>query len=270
MVNEIEYTSIKRVLDNLLDHPLLKDVTLEQAVRYTVRFIQLHGYPKLFKDKIEDVEIEDFKGPLPCDLISIIQVKDLATGICLRHMTDTFTPGLVPKNNNYPHLPHTSYDYNHGDPYDYESLKEGRPPKEWYIPNARIYRHEPSFKTQGRCIYTSFPKGIVGISYKSMPVDEEGFPLLIDNEVYLAALEAYIKKQVFTVLFDTGKLSAGILQNAKQEYAFLAGQLQNEMVMPSVSEMESISRMMNTMIPNMTSFDHGFRNLGNREYLIKH
>lgn len=83
MVKEIQYTSIKRVLDNILDHPLLRDVSLEQAVRYTIRFIGLFGMPKLYCDKIEDVEIHEFRGLLPCDLISIVQVKDLATGICL-------------------------------------------------------------------------------------------------------------------------------------------------------------------------------------------
>lgn len=29
MVTEIQYTSIKRVLDNLLEHPMLRDLTLE-------------------------------------------------------------------------------------------------------------------------------------------------------------------------------------------------------------------------------------------------
>ena len=57
MVTEIQYTNIKRVLDDLLDHPLLRDLTLEQVVRHTIRFISLHGYPKLYQDKEEEVEI---------------------------------------------------------------------------------------------------------------------------------------------------------------------------------------------------------------------
>lgn len=263
MITEYQYTSIKRILDSILDHPLLKDVTLEQAVRHTLRFIGLHGYPKLYKDKIEDVEIEDFRGPLPCDLVSIVQVKDLATGVCMRYMTDTFNPGLVPPSSHS----HPSPSYEH-----YIDGKEPKTkyPKDWYISPARIYRGEPTYKTQGRCIFTSFPQGIVGISYKAIPVDEEGFPMLIDNEVYLAALEAYIKKKVFTVLFDTGKISAGVLQEAKKDYAFLAGQVRAELTMPSIGEMEAITRMINTMIPNVTTFDRGFVDAGNREYIRRH
>jgi hypothetical protein len=119
-------------------------------------------------------------------------------------------------------------------------------------------------------IFTSFPEGKVGLAYKAIPVDDEGFPLLIDNETYLNALEAYIKKQVFTVKFDTGKISAAVLQNAQRDYAWAAGELQDEMTVPSQSEMEAITRMWNTLIPNVTSFDKGFVNEGNREYIRRH
>lgn len=92
MVTEIQYTSIKRVLDNLTEHPMLRDLSLEQVVRYTIRFISLNGFPELYTDKTEEVDIKDFRGVLPCDLISIIQVKDEKTGIAMRAMTDNFLP----------------------------------------------------------------------------------------------------------------------------------------------------------------------------------
>lgn len=255
MVTEIQYTSIKRVLDDLLDHPLLRDLTLEQVVRHTIRFISIHGYPKLYQDKIATVEIKDFRGLLPCDLISIMQVKDLSTGVCLRSMTDNFTPGLKlkPKEDMQP-----------------KDLLNNMKPTDAYIPARKEHFDELSFKTQGRVIFTSFPEGEVEIAYKSIPVDEDGFPLLIDNETYLNALEAYIKKQVFTVKFDTGKITAGILSNAQTDYYWASHLLQTEMTMPSVSEMESISRALTTMLKPVTSFDNGFKNLGDREYLRRH
>lgn len=43
-------------------------------------------------------------------------------------------------------------------------------------------------------IYVSFPKGAVEIAYKAVKTDEDGYPMIVDNEVYIAALEAYIKK----------------------------------------------------------------------------
>jgi hypothetical protein len=249
MVKEIRYTNIRRVLDNLHDHPMLREITLQQVVRYIVRFIEIFGMPKMFQDREEDVDIHEFRGLLPCDLISITQVKDGCSGICLRSMTDTFTPGLVPP----PPHPH-------------------RPPHPYmpYIPPIAPGHGEAAFKTQGRIIFTSFPEGRVRIAYKAIPVDEDGFPLLIDNENYLACLEAYIKKQVFTVKFDQGKIAAGILQNAQTDYAFLAGQLQSEFQIPSYSEMQSIQNYITSILPSMRHFDNGFRDLGSREYIRNH
>lgn len=253
MVKEIQYTNIKRVLDNLHDHPMLSDLTLEQVVRHTIRFISLHGYTKLYQDRQIVVDIHDWRGLLPCDLISIQQVKDCKTGICLRAMEDTFVKGMNPP------------------------MKDNRPMLDingeigrQYIPPMASLEGELRFKTQERVIYTSFPEGQVEIAYEGIPVDEDGFPLLIDNENYLACLEAYIKKQVFTVKYDQGKIAAGVLQNARQDYAFLAGELNSEMVLPSLSEMQSITNMFNTLIPQVRHFDNGFKNLGNREYIRNH
>lgn len=256
MVTNIQYTNIRRVLDDITDHPLLRDVTLEQVIRHTIRFIALHGYPQLYQDKIETVDIRDFRGLLPCDLISIIQVKDLDTDVCLRAMTDTFTPGLSPK----PDMRNQPKNL----------LNNTKFPVGTYIPPIPEYREEPSFKTQGRIIFTSFPEGRVEIAYKAIPVDEDGFPLLIDNETYLNALEAYIKVKVFTVKFDTGKIQAGVLSNAQTEYAWASHLLQSEMTTPSMAEMESMTRYLNTLIKPVKQFDNGFKDLGNREYLRKH
>ena len=164
-------------------------------------------------------------------------------------MTDNFTRDLEPK------------------------PREDRRPKDLlnnvqheYIPPRRVGVEEMSFKTQGRVIFTSFPVGRIEVAYKAIPVDEDGFPLLIDNETYLNALEAYIKVKVFTVKFDTNNMSAGVLSNAQTDYAWAARLLQSEMTTPSVSEMESITRYLNTLIKPVTHFDNGFKNLGDREY----
>lgn len=235
MIKEYQYVSIKEILSRILRHPLLVDVTLEQAVQYTVSFIGIFGMPKLYQDKEEVVHIEDFRGRLPCDCIQINQIKECNSGVCLRSMTDNF-------------MPREHYDKNVG----------------YKVPQ------ELTFKTQGEIIYTSFKTGDVSISYKSIPVDKDGFPLLIDNAVFLKALEAYIKREVFTILFDMGKISQQVLINTQQQYAWLAGQCQSEFTIPSISEMESIKRSWCTLIQRTTSFNDGFRNNGNQEYIKVH
>lgn len=244
MNKEIRYTTVRRVLDNLLDHPMLRDVSLEQAVRHIMRFIELHGYYRFYEEKEALLDIKDFRGLLPCDLISIIQVMDTKTGLCLRSMTDTF-----------------------GTFHERRDERCDKPLRGLYIPPGPMPHGELTFKTQGRVLFTSFPEGKVKVAYQAIPTDDDGFPLLIDNEVYIDCLEAYIKKKVFTVKFDQGKIGAGVLENAKQDYAVAAKLLQSEFSTPSVSEMQTLANIWNTLIPQMRLFDRGFKHLGDREYL---
>ena len=231
MVKEIDYINIRELLSRVLRHPLLQDFTLEQAIQYTIDFIGTFGFPGLYEDKQAEIDICDYRGDLPCDLIEIIMVKDCKTNLPLRSMTAAFNPG----GKYYTHL-----------------------------------RQEPQFKTQGRVIITSFPKGRLIMAYKAIPVDDEGLPLLIDNSKYLKTLELYVKCQLFTVLFDLGKITPQVLQHTEQEYAWAAGQLAEEFKTPSVAEMESITNMMNQMIRRQSEFVNRFERLGNKEHRVIH
>lgn len=232
MVKEYTYISIKEILSRLMRNPLLQEVTLEQAVQYTLDFIGTFGMPRLYQDKEEVLHIENFRAKLPCNCIQINQIKECKTGVCLRSMTDNF-------------MPREYYDKNVG----------------YKVPQ------ELTFKTQGQVLYVSFKTGDVSISYKAIPVDKDGFPLLIDNSVFLKALEAYIKREAFTILFDMGKIAPAVLQNTQQQYAFLAGQLQSEFTIPSISEMESIKNSWCTLIQRTSEFTTGFKNNGDKEYI---
>lgn len=224
MVNNINYTNIREIADKIMRHPLMTELTLESIIHYTVEFINTIGLPPIFYDKIEEVDISNYRAALPCDLISIKQVK--LKNNSMRASTDSF---------------HLEQD-------------------------GKTSRKEETFKTQGNVIYTTIKEGKITISYKALPVDKEGLPLIPDNSIFLKALELYIKKEWFSILFDMGKVSPAVLQNVQQEYAWKAGQLNMEFTIPSLSEIESISNMLNQLIPRTNEFRKGFKSLGNREY----
>jgi hypothetical protein len=227
MVKEIEYINIRELLSRVLRHKLLQEFTLEQAIQYTIDFIGIFGFPELYEDKQAEVDICDYRGKLPCDLISIDMVKECKTGVPLRSMTAAFNPG-------------GKY-YNH-------------------------LQQEPQFKTQNRTIITSFPEGKVIITYKAIPVDDEGLPLLVNNTKYLKALELYVKCQLFTMLFDEGKITTQVLNHTEQEYGWAAGQLEEEFKTPSVAEMQTITNMLHQIFPRHNEFYNNFESLGNKEF----
>ena len=224
------YISIKQVLDDVLDHPLLRDVTLERAINHTVHFIRIVGMPKAFEEKTAVLEVKDYRTLLPCDFNSMIQVR--TTQGC-NHVHDVFR--ATTDSFHMSKDKHTSYDL--------------------------------TYKLQGNIIYTSMREGTIEIAYNALVVDSEGYPMIPDNSSFIRALELYIKKQCFTVLYDLGKISQSVYSNVCQEYAWAVGQAQTELVKPSIDEMESITNMWNTLIMRTKEHGDAFKNASNQEHI---
>lgn len=231
----IGYISIKQVIDNLLVHPLLQDVSLERAVNYAQSFIQIVGMPSMFIEKTDKIEIKNYRGTLPCDYYEMIQVRAIgkdcngAFNEVLRYSTDSF---------------HMSED------------------------KSRDY--DLTYKLQGNCIFTSIKEGTVEIAYRAIAVDEEGFPLIPDNSSFIKALELYIKKECFTILFDLGKINQQVLQHTEQEYSWAVGQASSDLVRPSIDQLQAFTNTWNTLIQRTAEHNSGFKYNGVQEHLKVH
>lgn len=223
------YINIRQILDNLLHHPLLQDLSFERAINYAVDFIRIVGCPRIFNEKTVKLKVEDYRALLPCDYHKMIQVRTCACG-----KTDTFrysTDSFHMSEDKYCNLPDLTY------------------------------------KIQGQVIFTSIKKGEIEIAYEAMSVDDEGYPLIPDNSSFSRALELYIKKECFTILFDLGKISPQVYNNTLQQYSWAVGQAQSELVKPTIDQMQAITNSWNTLIPRATSHATGFVTDGTMERL---
>ena len=229
----VNYISIKQALDDLLEHPLLQDLSFERVVNYTVHFLQIVGVPNEFEEKTALIDIKDYRGCLPCDYYDMIQVRTYKEGeYCprvFRYTTDSF---------------HHSPNKGDSDAWDL------------------------TYKLQNSIIYTSIKEGTIEIAYHAIKVDKEGYPMIPENSSFIQALELYIKKKVFTILFDQGKINNAVLQNTQQEYAWAVGQAQRDLTMPTIDQMESISNMWTQLLQRNNEHSKGMKPLGRREYII--
>lgn len=216
-------------MDNILDHPMLRDVSFERAINYTQSFMRIVGCPRIFEEKVALIDIKDWRGILPCDFNDIIQVRTHSD--CgeknykvFRYATDNF-----------------------------------------HMSNNKQDSFDLTYKIQGNVIFTSMKEGTIEIAYNAFAVDSEGYPLIPDNSTFIRALELYIKKQCFTVLFDLGKINQAVYQNVCQEYAWAVGAAQNDLIRPTIDQMESITNMLNTLVWRVTEHKSGFVNSGSAE-----
>lgn len=223
------YTNIRLILDKIMRHPLMRDISLETAVDYVVDFMRIVGVPSMFMEKTEIVEVKNYRAKLPCDYYQMIQVRKI-NGPAFRYSSDSFHMSEC-KDNNKRDLTDLTY------------------------------------KIQGNLIYTSIEEGEIELSYEAIATDSEGYPLLPDNSSFTRALELYIKKQWFTILFDLGKINPNVLQNVQQEYAWAVGDCQTEFNRLSIDKAESFYNSWRTLLLRDTEHRTGFLNNGTKERL---
>lgn len=222
--------SIKVILDKIMRHPLLQDLSIETVVDYSIDFMRIVGTPQMFENKVEKIIVENYRAPLPCDYYQTIQLRLLDNSMnylgSFRYTTDSF------------HMSNIKPDYS-----DY------------------------TYKIQGNIIHTSIPNGVVELSYQAINTDGDGYPLIPDNSVFTRALEAYIKKQHFTILFDLGKVNNQVLQQALQDYSWAVGSAESEFNRMSLDKAESFYNSWKTLIIRPSEHRSGFLHDGTQEKL---
>ena len=125
-----------------------------------------------------------------------------------------------------------------------------------------------TYKLQGGYIFTSIKEGLIEISYQAILLDEELFPMIPDNSKFIRALEAYIKKEWFTIMFDMGKIQPAVFQNVQQEYAWAVGACESEFQKMSLDKAESFYNSWRTLIPRTNEHSRGFAT-NNRKQSLK-
>lgn len=221
-------------MDDILDHPMMQDLSFERAIAYAVEFIKIVGMPTAFEHKVITIPVEDHTGyrlaqdgsklpSIPEDCYQILAIKKKGgEEVILNTSTSVFG-------------------------------------------SSKSNSASPSYVIRGNIIQTSFEEGELEISYLALPIDDEGYPTIPEIASYIRALELYIKKKWFTILFDLGKLNVSIYNNVKQEYAFAVGQAQSELIKPSLDEMEAFTNMWNSLLPRQSAHRFGFNTLGSKE-----
>ncbi len=203
---------------------MLRELPFETAVEYTVDFISLMGTPAIYNEKTAVVEVNDWRGQLPCDFEHMIQVR------VAPHQSECWRncPAFVPR----PTYRESGHSFH---------MSEFKPNK--------IMPGDLTYKIQGMVIFTSTKDVNVEIAYRAFAIDDEGYPLLPDNPSFLRGLEAYIKLQWFTIKYDMGEISQQVMQNTQQEYAWAAGDAQSEFSRMNLDQAQTLFNSFKNLLP---------------------
>ena len=116
-----------------------------------------------------------------------------------------------------------------------------------------------TYHTELDYINTSICDGTVRIFYKAIPVDEDGFPLIPDNEDYKEALYWYVRAKMIGTGYEDTVFKIG---DCEQRYNLHATRAIGQIRYPSVDQMETKLEISTRLILPENYFETFFSNPG--------
>jgi hypothetical protein len=126
---------------------------------------------------------------------------------------------------------------------------------------------EPKYKLNGDFMFTNFKHGFVEMSYKALPIDSYGMPMVPDNERFIKAVEWYLIARLDYKKWRHTRNQGDerVWKNSDQEALWYTMSARSASRVPSLDMMESIKRMLLRSIPKINEHKHGWKNANVQE-----
>lgn len=214
------FVSLKEIINrvHLTGGDIVKDVTEDDIITFTIELIGVVGVPALFESKVTELEVKKYRAELPCDFVEEKGIK------CCNNTFNAST-----------------------DLYKVEDSKTT----------------VPTYKIQGAYIVCSIEEGKIQLSYTAIKTDEDGYPMIVDDQTFIRALVSYIVyKKVFANYINGRLPNESIMERVEIDYEFNIAQATQRLTMPTEDEFANIARMMNSFIFRQNARKTGYKTIG--------
>lgn len=134
---------------------------------------------------------------------------------------------------------------------------------------------DPTYFIKPGWIVTDQKDGFVKIAYKTIAVDERGYPLIPDKSSYQEAVYWYVVMKMNFPKYLSGKLGGKGVSSAQntffylqQQWNFYRNQAYAECMMPTADELKSIKNDWNKLVPDYDSDECFFENQGEKQTIL--
>lgn len=228
----MRYTTIEDIMWRLSRIPQVKNITLEEVAEFTEDLLRLINVPQSLVTETGMFEIIDYKAQLPSCIQDVLGV---------RLMEDNCKVALTYSANPY----HTS---KHNSECD----------------------NDFTYVLQGCNIITSFSEGLIEVSYKKLPVDDKGFPMLPDEESFKRALVYEIRLRYAEPLWEMGKVTDKAFNRIQQERDWYVGQASTVLKTVNYDQMDMMVKGVNRLIVDTRPRETFFKGFGKTEKIKRH
>ena len=220
--------------------------------------MSLIAIPESFIDAIAYIDIEDRKGRLPENFYQMYNggVREYYSRIPMRKSTDLYhTDDMSQRAGTsvtYAEIIGTTTDLDSSTSEDTVLINSDQL-------SAEI--DDYTYKINNYYIFTNFDEGKVEIKYKAFPIDDNGFPIIPDDQKFIRAIVDYIAERHFFKLMLADKISERKYDKVAQQYYFSIAAVQSYAKVPSPDEMENMRQRAANLLKNESQHITGFKYL---------
>lgn len=237
--------SLKNIISKVYrDLDINEEYDVINIVEWGVEALRFINAFEQYEIKKECLKINNCRAELPCDFVALLSVEH--NGIQLDRGSNNKIFDTT--RGNYTTKP---YSYNLSQ-MDSLPLKLGK---------LYTLGDKDNFIVENGWIKTSFEKGDVNIEYNSVPTDEDGIPLIPDDESYRAAITWYINMKYFYTKAIKEDRYRWFYQDAEVKWNKYCNQSGAKAMMPDIFTLENIKRNYISLLPSTSSYKVNFNDL---------
>jgi len=231
------YVSVNEIIEKVYrDNEYGHELDWGDAISWVGEVIGLIGAPAMFIEKTTgnslltpDITIVDYRGELPIDFHSILPggVRDKDSGRVYDHATDKFH-------------------------------SRQRITKE----SAQNTTALLTFIIKDKYIDTNQLTGTIEMAYTAYKVDDDGFPMIPDNERVKKCVGAYITERIDHRLWRKNKISERVYRDSEKDYLWYIGSAQNIMHQMTPEQRHAWTQHWTRLLPvlNQKDFSYAYMN----------
>lgn len=274
-----QYIKLDAALNEIAGYPFMEKLTKREAAHKLVSLLGLVGATMPLERTYATLLVEQHKAQLPGGIMYLHGVRNHGkscdtAGVPMRYATDLWHSALHSKQAKIDcegdKLTPATMESIYG-PKVQNDLKTTGGELEMVLQSYQVGGvvpkefEENSYTINGSSIDTSFPTGYVSLSFDSVKLDDEGFPMIPDFPSFKEAFKYYILKSFMEPEFLRGTVQRAVYQEVDTQYSWYIGQASSGFKMPSPDQMQSMINGLVRIIPRGNNSSDGWKSFNKRE-----
>jgi len=203
------------------------------------------------------LEIKDYRVVLPMGLHSIIQAA----------YADTAEGPFYPMRRSSGSFDHVRGETVIADNTDPENPVYGIKDEDL---NKTSFNYDIVYTVVPGYINTNIREGHIMLSYRTIPLDEDGYPIVPDDAGFIDALYWYITMKLLYPKWVIGTVRENVYMDARSSWNYYSKQAYGNSLMPDGDMLESIKNTWNRLIPELGDNNTFFSTTGQEQIIRNH